>query len=154
MWKRGNAWSLPVLIVRSASSLSLVNAHSSMIRKSGYRFCDKIMLPQKASELAKRLKTDHSEHRRSLLAAAPVIQNILRLPGDNSGTPPLDPIPNSTVKRSCADGTTSWESRSSPGMPRMLKSPFHSNPSPVNPTGLFLCPPSTQLQSSVPGRLL
>jgi hypothetical protein len=27
-----------------------------MIRKSGYRFCDKIMLTQKASELAKRLK--------------------------------------------------------------------------------------------------
>ena len=25
-----------------------------MIRKSGYRFCDKIMLTQKASELAKR----------------------------------------------------------------------------------------------------
>src|SRR5271166_3405258 len=34
--------------------------------------------------------------------------NILRLPGGYSGTPPLDPISNSTVKRSCADGTTLW----------------------------------------------
>ena len=70
-----------------------------------------------------------------------MIQDILRLPGDNSGTPPLDPIPNSTVKRSCADGTTSWESRSSPGMSRMSKSPFHSEPSPVTPDGAFFMSP-------------
>src|ERR1700720_1590079 len=53
-------------------------------------------------------------------------QNILCLPGDSSGTPPLDPIPNSTVKRSSADGTTLWESRSSPGILRMFKSPSNS----------------------------
>jgi hypothetical protein len=104
VWKRGNAWSLPVLIVRSASSLSLVNAH--------FR-----------SELTKG-NPDHSELQPGGFGSAAAIRNILRLPGDYSGTPPLDPIPNSTVKRSSADGTTLWESRSLPGIPRMLQNPL------------------------------
>lgn len=40
-----------------------------------------------------------------------------RLPGDISAVAPPDPIPNSEVKRSCADGSVhlACESRSSPG---------------------------------------
>ena len=49
---------------------------------------------------------DHSESHPGGFGGADVSQNILRLPGDYSGVPPLDPIPNSTVKRSSADGTT------------------------------------------------
>ncbi len=39
------------------------------------------------------------------------------LPGDNSCVAPPDPIPNSEVKRACADGSVhlACESRSSPG---------------------------------------
>src|SRR5690606_20694709 len=39
------------------------------------------------------------------------------LPGDNSCMEPPDPIPNSEVKRACADGSvhSACESRSSPG---------------------------------------
>ena len=48
---------------------------------------------------------DHSELYPGGFGCLDAIQNILRLPGDYSGTPPLDPIPNSTVKRSSADGT-------------------------------------------------
>ena len=82
-----------------------------------------------------------------------VIQNILRLPGGYSGTPPLDPISNSTVKRSCADGTTLWESRSSPGIPRMFKIPSRLNQSPVLTTGLFLCLLLDHDRRCLPGRL-
>ena len=44
----------------------------------------------------------------------------LRWPGDFGGAPTPDPIPNSAVKRSSADGTVlkARESRSSPGLPR------------------------------------
>ena len=51
------------------------------------------------------------------------LTNVLKLskkfPGDYSGGATPDPIPNSEVKPSSADGTareTVWESRSSPGL--------------------------------------
>ncbi len=50
--------------------------------------------------------------------------DVFYLPGGYSGTPPLDPIPNSTVKRSSANGTTLWESRSLPGILRTSVSPL------------------------------
>lgn len=46
-----------------------------------------------------------------------VITSSNRLPGDISAVEPPDPIPNSEVKRSCADGSVGFpcESRSLPG---------------------------------------
>ena len=55
------------------------------------------------------------------------------LPGDYSCMEPPDPIPNSEVKRTCADGSVhlACESRSSPGF--LPKTPAGI------PAGVFLC---------------
>ena len=55
--------------------------------------------------LSKNAKTPH------------ILATLHPLPGDNSCMEPPDPIPNSEVKRTCADGSVhlACESRSSPG---------------------------------------
>lgn len=62
-------------------------------------------------------------NRRERVRVMPVnrLATLHPLPGDNSCVAPPDPIPNSEVKRSCADGSVhlACESRSSPGaLPR------------------------------------
>ena len=60
------------------------------------------------------------------------------LPGEHSAVEPPDPIPNSEVKRSCADGSVlrACESRSSPGF-------YPKSPQPKG-WGLLLLPRERQ----------
>ena len=82
------------------------------------------------------------ERERCSVASATVPATLHPLPGDNSCVEPPDPIPNSEVKRTCADGSVhlACESRSSPGfLPR--------NPRPQG-GGFFLRAISTRHYSS------
>ena len=56
---------------------------------------------------------------RKRLADEPSSGRLAEFSGDDSGGATPDPIPNSEVKPSCADGTAGvalWESRTSPGL--------------------------------------
>ena len=99
MWKRSNVLSKPVLMVRSASTACVPDHTRYTLRKE--QSIDTTTKPPP-------------------LSFTPTVRSAA-FAGDDSGGVPPDPIPNSEVKPSYADGTagaTQWESRSSPAPSR------------------------------------
>ena len=95
MWKRSNAWSLPILIARSSSPPSRSEPNHAKVPHDPGGTCDHRLRPD--------IPAGRPIPQKGTTPPGPPIGR----PGDHSQGEPPEPIPNSAVKPLCAYGTAS-----------------------------------------------